>query len=133
MLELKRLIPECPSVNLKMETMVNLRKALCVVDPEKYACALQCLAAPIDTVVTISDDDDLWVHARGYKEGLTDAMKAGQWKRQIGAFHAFKYGIYEALARVAVSPRMQGRVKAAAISNLGVLVRKKKKEEGVSF
>jgi len=129
MLELKRLIPEAPSVSLKMETMVNLRKALCVIDEGRYACVLQCLAVPIDTVVTVGDDDELWTHARGYKEGLTEAMKAGQWKRQVGAFHAFKYGIYEALARVAVSPRMQGRVKAAAISNLGVLVHKKKEGE----
>jgi len=128
-LELKRLMPESSTASLKMETMVNLRKALCVVDEGRYACALQCLAAPIDTVVEVSDGDDLWVHARGYKQGLTEAMKAGQWKRQVAAFKAFKYGIYEALARVAVSPRMQGRVKAAAISNLGVLMHTKKKEE----
>lgn len=127
MLELKRLMPESTSASLKMETMVNLRKALCVVNEGRYACALQCLAAPIDTVVEVSDGDEFWAHARGYKEGLTDAMNSGQWKRQVAAFRAFKYGIYEALARVAVSPRMQGRVKAAAISNLGVL---HAKEEG---
>ncbi len=127
-------MPESPSANLKMETMVSLRKALCVVDPARYAGALQCLAAPIDTIVTVCDKDELWAHARGYKKGLTEAMKAGQWKRQVAAFRAFKYGIYEALARMAVSPRMQGRVKAAAISNLGVLVHKEeggeKEEEG---
>lgn len=126
-LELKRLMPESPSANLKMETMVSLRKALCEVDSARYAGALQCLAAPIDTIVTVGDRDELWAHARGYKKGLTEAMKAGQWKRQVAAFRAFKYGIYEALARMAVSPRMQGRVKAAAISNLGILVHK---EEG---
>lgn len=121
LLELKRLMPESPRVNLKLETMVNLRRALCQVDQARYKDALQCFAAPIDTVVTVQENDDLWAHARAYKERLNESMAVGQWKRQVAAFRTFEYGVYGALARMAVTPEIQGRVKAAAISNLGVL------------
>lgn len=121
MLEIKRFMPSSSSsIALKMETMVNKRQALVAVDP-RYAPCLHCFAAPIDTVVVLDDSTDIWALARAYKQELSEAMEMGQWKRQVAAFHSFRWGhdaVYKVLARLAAT---QQRVKAAAISNLGVL------------
>jgi hypothetical protein len=125
MLEIKKRFMPSPSpivsLSLKMETMVNLRRALVNVDPQYHPC-LHCFAAPIDTVITLGDDNlNIWAQARAYKQELSDATAAGQWKRQVAAFHMFRLGhdfMYKVLGRLA---QTQQRVKAAAISNLGVL------------
>jgi hypothetical protein len=109
-----------------METMVNLRRALTAVDP-KYKSYLHLFAAPIDMVIDIKtpqkEDEEkyMWEQARSYKKALSQAMAQGQWKRQVTAFSSFNRfngAIYKVLGGLA---KKQGRVKAAAISNLGVL------------
>jgi hypothetical protein len=65
----------------------------------------------------------LWARARAFKADLNEAMARGQWRQQVAAFHTFKRGnnmVYRVLERLAVGPN-QGRVKAAAVSNLGTL------------
>jgi len=138
MLEIKALIPG-PSAALKIETMVNLRGRLAAKDP-RLADSLHLFAAPIDMVSSVAEEEaaagldrgkerqqqqqqGMWARARAFKTDLNMAMAGGQWRHQVAAFHSFKRGgglVYRMLERLAVGPS-QGRVKAAAVSNLGSL------------
>lgn len=141
MLEIKALIPGQAAAALKVETMVNLRAQLAEKDP-RLADSLHLFAAPVDMVLSVGAEKEdaggakqkqqqqppgqqggLWARARAFKADLNAAMADGQWRHQVAAFHTFRRGnglVYRILERLAVGPT-QGRVKAAAVSNLGAL------------
>lgn len=79
-------------------------------------------------VISVNEGEELWEKARAYKQDLSYAMEKGQWKKQVSGFQLFRRfndGIYRMLTNASVGPT-QGRVKAAAISNLGPLDEKVK-------
>lgn len=63
--ELKSYMPG-KAANLKIETMVNLRRHIAREIPE-YEQALSLFSAPIDCVVTVKKDQDFWACARAFK------------------------------------------------------------------
>lgn len=137
MLEIKALIPGQAAAALKIETMVNLRAQLAEKDP-RLSDSLHLFAAPVDMVLSVSAEEEggtkqqpqrpgqqdrLWTRARAFKADLSGAMAEGQWRHQVASFHTFRRRnglVYRVLERLVVGPT-QGRVKAAAVSNLGAL------------
>lgn len=105
--------------------MCNFRDMVNERAPETKG-GLNLFALPIDMLLQAKKDGNFWKAARDYKDELTGRVQKEDFIRELELFQLYKFlgGIFWKTMSSSIWSPVQGRVKATAISNLGVIDKK---------